>query len=390
MKEVVIVAYGRSAIGKSGRGTLATMNPIDLASQTITGVLNKIPEFDPNLIEDLVVGCAVPEASQGQNIGRIIAVNLGLESVPGQTVNRFCSSGLQALSIAANTIKVGEQEIVMAGGVESMSRLNGGNLGSVNYDLMMNNPDAYLPMGTTAENVADQYGVSREDQDAFAAASQQKALAAQLEGRFDEQIIPIRVMKSKVLDDGTIENTEVIFDKDEGVRPGTTAAGLAKLRPAFKLGGSVTAGNSSQTSDGAAFVLMMSAEKADELGLKPIAKFKEFATTGVDPSVMGIGPITAIRKILKVSGTQLEDFDVIELNEAFASQSLAVIRELGLDLDKLNPNGGAIAMGHPLGATGGILTVKMIAELERQNKKKGLISMCIGGGQGAAGIIELV
>ncbi len=390
MKEVVIVAYGRSAIGKSGRGTLATMNPIDLASQTITGVLNKVPEFDPNLIEDLVVGCAVPEASQGQNIGRIIAVNLGLESVPGQTVNRFCSSGLQALSIAANTIKVGEQEIVMAGGVESMSRLNGGNLGSVNYDLMMNNPDAYLPMGTTAENVADQYGVSREDQDAFAAASQQKALAAQLEGRFDEQIIPIRVMKSKVLADGTIENTEVIFDKDEGVRPGTTAAGLAKLRPAFKLGGSVTAGNSSQTSDGAAFVLMMSAEKADELGLKPIAKFKEFATTGVDPSVMGIGPITAIRKILKVSGTQLEDFDVIELNEAFASQSLAVIRELGLDLDKLNPNGGAIAMGHPLGATGGILTVKMIAELERQNKKKGLISMCIGGGQGAAGIIELV
>lgn len=391
MREAVIVAYGRSPIGKSRKGKLNNVNPVDLSAQVIKGVFAKLPKFDISKIEDIVMGCATPEGVQGQNVARNIGIRAGFPySVGGQTINRFCSSGIQAISIAANSIKVGEQDIVLAGGVESMSLLPmGGNLMSPDYITVKEYPGAYSAMGTTAENVAEKYGITRLMQDEFAVESNKKAALAQKEGRFMESIIPIKVENSFVNEDGKIETKQSLCDKDEGIRSGTTMESLSRLKPAFRLNGSVTAGNSSQTSDGAAVVLLMSKEKADELGMEPIAKFKEFAVAGVDPEYMGLGPIPAITKLLKVTGLRLEDIDLIELNEAFASQSIVCINELNLDKGKVNPNGGAIALGHPLGCTGAFLTIKMIDELKRQNKKKGIVSMCIGGGQGAAGIIEL-
>lgn len=391
MREAVIVAYARSPIAKSKKGKLNNVNPVDLTAQVINGMLEKIPDFDVSNIEDIVLGCATPEGVQGQNVARVIGVRTGLPySVGGQTINRFCSSGIQAISIAANTIKVGEQDIVLAGGVESMSLLPmGGNLMSPDYKAVNEYPGIYSAMGTTAENVAEKYGITRSMQDEFAVESNKKAALAQAEGRFADSIIPIKVEHSFVNENGEVETKQSIFDKDEGIRPNTTIESLSRLAPAFRLKGSVTAGNSSQTSDGAAIVLLMSKEKAEELGMKPIAEFKTFAVSGVDPEYMGIGPIPAITKLLKTAGLTLEDIDLIELNEAFASQSIVCMNELKLDKERVNPNGGAIALGHPLGCTGAFLTIKMIDELKRQNKKKGIVSMCIGGGQGAAGLIEL-
>jgi acetyl-CoA acyltransferase len=392
MSEVVLVAMGRSALGKASRGTLKQTRPEDIAMQVLAGVLKQTPQLSPKEIDDVVLGCAFPEAEQGINVGRVVALGAGLdESVPGQTVNRFCSSGLQSIAIAANSIAAGQNDIVAAGGMESMSAIPiGGNQPRPNPSMMIDHPHVYDSMGITAENVAERYHISREDQDAFALASHQKALAAQKAGKFSEEIIP--VMADAVTPDPSGKKTasKVRFDADEGIRADTSLEGLAKLRPSFKVNGTVTAGNSSQMSDGAAFVVVMSAEKAAALGCRPIAKLTGYSVVGVAPEIMGIGPLYAIPKVLKRCGYTLNDIDLFELNEAFAAQSLACIRELGLDTGKVNVNGGAIALGHPLGCTGAALTVKLLNELRRTGKKRGVVSMCIGGGMGAAAIFELI
>lgn len=392
MRDAVIVAYGRSAVGKAPRGKLKDTRPDDMAAQVIRGVLAKVPQLPLEQIDDFILGCAFPEAEQGQNTARTIGLLAGLpECVPAQIVNRFCSSGLQSIAMAANAVMAGQADIILAGGVESMSLVPmGGNLPIPNPYFMDNWPDPHMSMGITAENVAEKYGISREDQDIFAMNSHLKAAKAQAEGRFDSQIIPVDAVCVGRDAEGRLVSKTVPFTKDEGVRTNISMEALSKLSPVFKKGGSVTAGNASQTSDGAAAVVVMSAEKARELGIKPVARFISFAAAGVAPSLMGIGPIEAIPKALKIAGLTLNDIGLIELNEAFASQSLACIRTLGLNQEIVNVNGGAIALGHPLGCTGSFLTSKLLAEMGMRGIRYGLVSMCIGGGMGAAAVFELL
>lgn len=391
MREVVIVSGTRLAQGKAPKGTLRSMRPEDLAAAVIREAIRRAPGVEPGMIEDVVLGCAFPEGEQGLNLGRIAAIRAGLPpSVPGFTINRFCSSGLNAIAIGANHIAAGSADIVVAGGVESMSRVPmGGHVPRPHPEIVNSYPELYISMGHTAENVCARFNVSREDCDAFALRSHQRAAAAIDSGRFKDEIVPVNV--KQVTFDGTrpVEQ-EVLFDTDEGVRRESTLEALAKLRPAFATKGSVTAGNSSQTTDGAAAVVLMSAEKAEELGLKPMAFFRSFAVGGVDPAVMGVGPVAAVPKALKLAGVTLADIDLIELNEAFASQSLAVCRELGFDMEKVNVNGGAIALGHPLGCSGARLTVSILHEARRRRARYGLVTMCVGGGMGAAGVLEFV
>jgi len=388
MQNAVIVAAVRTAVGRAPRGSLRTMRPDDMAATVIKMVIARAG-IDASEIEDVNLGCAFPEAEQGMNVARIAALRAGLpETVCGQTTNRFCSSGLQTIASASQQIMAGMGESIIAGGVESMSMVPMvGNKFVANPALAEEYPGVYIGMGMTAENVARQYEVSREEQDAFALRSHQRAAAAQAKGKFVDEIVPLSVTL-KTGSGSTVQESSFTFDQDEGIRRDTSADALAKLKPVFHTRGTVTAGNSSQTSDGAAALLIMSEEKAKALGLTPLARFVSFAVGGVRPEVMGIGPIAAVPKALKLAGMTLSDIDLVELNEAFAAQALAVIRELGLDEAQVNVNGGAIALGHPLGCTGAKLTVQMLHELRRQDKQWGLVTMCIGGGMGAAGIIE--
>lgn len=391
MREAVIVAGSRTPVGKAGKGSLATVRPDDLGALTIKETLKRAGGYD-GPIEDLIIGCAMPEAEQGMNMARNIGALAGLpDTTPAITINRFCSSGLQSIAYAAERIMLGHSEAILAGGAESMSMVPMmGNTVRPNAKLAEEAPQYYMGMGHTAEQVAVKYGISRDDQDAFAVESHRRAAAAIDAGKFDDEIVPVEFTKGYVDNNGKFAEKKETFSMDEGVRRGTTTEILAKLRPAFSVTGSVTAGNASQTSDGAASVLVMDREKAVAEGLTPIAKFRSFAVAGVPPEIMGIGPIAAIPRALKIAGLTIEDIDVWELNEAFASQSLQVIRELKLDTSKVNVNGGAIALGHPLGATGTILTVRMMSELKRQGKQFGVVTMCIGGGMGAAGVFELL
>ena len=389
MREVVIVSSVRTAVGKSGKGTLRATRPDDMAAVAIKGALDRVPQVDKAQIEDVIIGCATPEAEQGMNVARIASLRAGLPvECSAMTVNRFCSSGLQAIALGAERIMVGGADIIVAGGTESMSMIPmGGHKVSINPWMVDNNPNAYLSMGLTAERVANRFGITREMADEFSYNSHQKALAAIKAGRFDDEIVPMPV--SFTTPNGSKpKRTEIQFKVDEGPRADTTKEALAGLKPAFHAKGSVTAGNSSQTSDGAAAAVVMSADKAKELGLKPLVRFVAFATAGYKPEEMGIGPVYAIPKALKLAGLKLSDIDVIELNEAFAAQALAVIKEAGLDPAKVNPNGGAVALGHPLGCTGAKLTATIIRELKRRNGRYGIVTMCVGGGMGAAGIFE--
>jgi acetyl-CoA acyltransferase len=390
MRNAVIVSAARTAVGKAPRGSLRTVRPDDMAAEVVKAVIDRAG-IQPDQVEDLVLGCAFPEAEQGMNVARIVALRAGLpDSVCGQTVNRFCSSGLQTIATAAQQIMAGMGDAIIAGGVESMSHVPMiGNKFVANPVLAEQYPGVYLGMGLTAENVANKYGVDRAAQDAFALRSHQRAAAAQDAGKFSDEIVPLAV-DLKLGAGSEVKSSQFTFAQDEGVRRDSSAEGLAKLKPAFHARGSVTAGNSSQTSDGAAAVLIMSEERAAELGLKPLARFVSFAVGGVSPEYMGIGPIAAVPKALKYAGMGLGDVDLIELNEAFAAQALAVIRELDFDEEITNVNGGAIALGHPLGCTGAKLTVQALHELQRRDKQVALITMCIGGGMGAAGIIERV
>ena len=391
MKEAVIVAAARTAVGKSGKGSLRTTRPDDLAARVIQDVLRQAPAVEASQIEDVILGCAMPEAEQGMNVARIAAMRAGLpHDVAGQTVNRFCSSGLQTIALASQQIMTGMGKAILAGGVESMSMVPmSSNKFMANPWLASNHPAAYTSMGITAENVARQFKITRADQDAFALRSHQRATAAIQGGRFRDEITPVPVEIVEI-EMGTCKRLtrSFVFDTDEGPRGDSTLEALAKLRPVFHVKGTVTAGNSSQTSDGAAVVLVMEREEAERLGLKPLVRFVGFAVGGVPPEVMGIGPIAAIPKVLKLTGLNLEDMDLIELNEAFAAQSLAVVRELGIDENKVNVNGGAIALGHPLGCSGAKLTVQIIHEMQRRGSRYGMVTMCIGGGMGAAGIFE--
>ncbi|QMT18484.1 acetyl-CoA C-acetyltransferase [Planococcus maritimus] len=390
MREAVIVAGARTPVGKAKKGSLASVRPDDFGALVVRETLKRAGYDGP--IDDLIMGCAMPEAEQGMNIARNIGALAGLpDTTPAVTVNRFCSSGLQSIAYAAERIMVGHAEAIIAGGVESMSMVPMmGNVLRPNAKIAETVPQYYMSMGHTAEQVATQYGVSREDQDAFAVRSHDNAARAIENGHFVDEIVPVEVIQRYVDSQNKYQEKSFMFEMDEGVRHGTSIQTLNKLRAAFSARGTVTAGNSSQTSDGAGSVLVMDREKAEALGLKPIAKFRSFATGGVPPEIMGIGPVVAIPKALKLAGLTKDDIDVWELNEAFASQSLGVIRELGLDMDKINLNGGAIALGHPLGATGSILTLRMLSELKRQNKQFGVVTMCIGGGMGAAGVFEML
>lgn len=391
MREVVIVAYGRSAIGRANKGSFASTRPEDLGGQVLKGVLDKVPNLPKEDIDDVIVGCAFPEGEQGMNIAKVIASEAGLPmSVSGQTVNRFCSSGLQTIATAANAIACNQGDIIIAGGVESMSTIPmGGNVVRPASRQMIDNPSEWTTMGITAENVASKYGITRSEQDEFALRSHMLASEAQSTGKFKTQIIPVMATKATEKN-GIISKTQVCVTEDECIRPNTTLEGLAKLRTVFKLGGSVTAGTASQMSDGASFVVLMEKDRAIELGIKPICKFVNFAVAGLDPELMGLGPIYAVNKLVERTGVEVEDIDLFEVNEAFASQSIASVRELGLDLNKVNVNGGAIALGHPLGCSGAYLTCKLLSELEAQEKKKGIVTMCIGGGMGAAGLFEMI
>ena len=385
MQEAVIIDCLRTAVGKSGRGTLKNIRPDDMAAAVFQGLLKKHPGVPVSEIDDVILGCANPEAESGMNMARIAALRAGFpDTVPGVTINRFCSSGLQAIAMAAEKIRSGGAEIIIAGGSESMSLLPmSGHKFAPNPWMVDHIPQIYMGMGLTAEAVYQKYNVSREDQDAFSLRSHQNALAAQAAGKFDEEIVPLDV--ETTTPQGSKKS---VFAKDEGPRADTSQEALAKLRPVFHATGTVTAGNSSQTSDGAAAAIVMSASKAETLGLKPVARFVSFAVGGVPPEIMGIGPVVAIPKALKLAGLKLEDIGLVELNEAFAVQALAVARECGLNLDTLNVNGGAIALGHPLGCTGAKLTATILREMARRNVRYGMVTMCIGGGQGAAGIFE--
>jgi acetyl-CoA acyltransferase len=390
MREAVVVSAVRIPVGKAPRGVYRTTRPEDLAALVIKAALDRAPGWDPAEVDDVIMGCAFPEAEQGLNIGRNAWLQAGLPiEVPGVTVNRFCSSGLQAVAFAGQAIMSGMAEIMFAGGVESMSRVpGGGNKPMFGSALMDASPDAFLSMGLTAENVAGRFNVTREEQDAFAVQSHARALAAISSGRFDDEIVPVPVTHCRPGPDGTSIAETSVVTTDEGPRPGTTMETLGKLKPVFKKNGSVTAGNSSQTSDGAGMLILMSAEKAAKFGLKPLARFVSFGAGGVDPGVMGIGPIAAIPKALRLAGLTVDDLDLVELNEAFASQAVYVMRHLGLDPEKTNVNGGAIALGHPLGATGAKLSATLLHEMEKRQSRYGLVSMCVAGGIGAAAIFE--
>lgn len=393
MQEAYIVVYGRSAAAKAKQGALFHERPDDVAAKVLQGVLKRIDgKFNKNMIEDVIVGTAFPEGLQGQNIARTIALRAGLsDTVPGQTVNRYCSSGLQTIAIAANQIMAGQGDILVAGGVELMSAVPmGGNEPTNNPTLQYDDIGASYPMGLTAENVASQFDVSREDQDAYAVRSHQRAYDAQRDGRFKDEIIPIQVNSVEYTNAGPKVHTN-IFDQDEFIRPDTTMEALAKLRTVFKADGTVTAGTSAPLSDGAGFVVLMSGDKVKELGVTPIARFVGFKAVGVDPKIMGIGPAYAIPEVLSLSNLSVEDIDLIELNEAFASQTIASIKEVGLDISRTNVNGGAIALGHPLGATGAMLTARLLNEMGRRpDSRYGMVTMCIGVGMGAAAIFEYV
>ncbi|MEO6910823.1 MAG: acetyl-CoA C-acyltransferase [Edaphobacter sp.] len=392
MKEVVIASSVRTAVGKAPRGTLRATRPDDLAAFAILGALERIPQLDKKEIEDVILGCAMPEAEQGMNVARVASFRAGLPiETAAMTINRYCASGLQSIAIAADRIRGGSTEVILAGGTESMSYVPfGGNKISVNPWLVENYPGSYMSMGLTAERVATHYGITREAMDEFSYDSHRKALAAIAAGRFEDEIVPVTVTNTRICSKGKAKPVESIFQQDEGPRADTSLEALAKLKPVFHAKGTVTAGNSSQTSDGAAAAVVMSASRAAALGIKPLAKFIAFAYTGCDPEEMGIGPIYAIPKVLKMAGLSLEDIDVIELNEAFAAQSLAVLKVLGIDPDKVNVNGGAIALGHPLGCTGAKLTATLLREMPRRKTKYGMVTMCVGGGMGAAGIFESV
>jgi acetyl-CoA acyltransferase len=385
MKEIVIAEAVRSAVGRAYKGSLKHTRPDDMAGDVIRRLLERVPQVPPEAVDDLVLGCAMPEGEQGLNVARLAGILAGLPvETSAMTINRFCSSGLQAIALAAGSIALGYHDIVVAGGVESMTSvpMTGFHL-SASAELMDRMPTAHTPMGITAENVAQRFEVSRAEQDEFALSSQQKAAAAIAAGRFDDEIVPVNAVRFV---DGMRQTFE--FRREEMPRLDSTLEGLAKLRPAFALKGSVTAGNASPLSDGAAATLVMTKQKADELGIRPLGTFRSFATVGVDPAIMGIGPVPAVRKLLDKTGLTLDDIDLIELNEAFASQAVYVKRELGIPDDKLNVNGGAIALGHPLGCTGAKLTATALYELQRRDKKRAIVTMCIGGGQGAAGLFE--
>ena len=389
MQEAYIVAGFRTAVTKSKKGGFRFMRSDELAIQVIQGLMKSLPALDPKLVDDVIVGNAVPEAEQGLQFGRMISAKaLGIE-VPGITINRYCASGLESIAMATAKIRTGMADCIIAGGTESMSLVPTAGWKTVPaYSIAVEEPDFYLSMGLTAEAVAKEYNVSREDQDAFAVASHQKAKAAIENGYFKNGILPIEVTETYVNEKNKRATKSYIVDTDDGVRADTSIEALAKLKPAFAVKGSVTAGNSSQTSDGASFVIVMSEKVINSLGLKPIGRLVNCASAGVHPRIMGFGPVAAIPKVLKQAGMNLDQIDLIELNEAFASQSLAVIRELQLDTNKVNINGGAIALGHPLGCTGSKLTVQILNDMERLNKKYGIVTACVGGGQGIAGIIE--
>ncbi|MUV39154.1 Acetyl-CoA C-acetyltransferase [Lentibacillus sp. JNUCC-1] len=391
MKEAVIVAGARTPVGKANKGSLAHTRPDDLAALTIRETLKRAGNYE-GTIDDVIIGCAMPEAEQGMNMARNIAGLAGLkDDVPGITINRYCSSGLQSIAYASERIMVGGSDTVIAGGAESMSLVQmPGHVVKPNPALVENAPGYYMGMGHTAEEVAQRFNISRADQDAFAVQSHQRAAKAIKEGKFEDEIVPVEVKERILGQNSKIEERSQMFKMDEGVRPGTTEEVLAKLRPAFHVSGSVTAGNSSQMSDGAASVLVMEHEKAKAEGLTPLVKFRSFAVAGVEPEIMGVGPVEAVPKALKLAGLELSDIGLFELNEAFASQSVHVINQLGLDPSIVNVNGGAIALGHPLGCTGTKLTLTLVHEMKRRNVQFGVVTMCIGGGMGAAGVFELM
>ena len=384
LREAVVVAYGRTPYCKANKGSFANVHPVEYGAQALLGVLSRVPQLKAEDIGDVIVGCAMPFGVQGGNMARLIVQRAGLpDTVTAQTVNRYCSSGLQTIATAANAIRCGEEDVIVAGGVETMSMVPM-LVGVEDADpwLMEHRPEVYTIMGITAENVARQWNVSRADMDAMAVESHHRAAKAQAEGCFDDQIIPVTVPGP--------DGKDVVITKDEGIRPGCDVESLSQLKPCFLENGSVTAATSSQRTDGAGFVVLMSEEKAQELGIKPLARFVAFATGGVPAEVMGVGPIEAVPKVLKKTGMTIDQMDVIELNEAFASQALAVIRTTGMDPAKVNPWGGAMALGHPLGATGSMLTCKVLSYLQRNGGKYGMVTMCIGGGMGAAGIYEML
>ena len=391
MREAVIVSADRTPVGRAPRGTLKDTRPDEMAAAVIADAVRRVPGLDSREVDDVVLGCALPEAEQGLNVARIAALRAGLpHTVSGQTINRFCSSGLQAIAIAAEHIMSGFADVIVAGGTESMSLMPGqaGHQFRPNPHLVAHWPEVYISMGLTAENVARAYGVSREDQDTFAYRSHRRAAEAISSGKFADEITPLMVKRWESDGDGRPKATEVTFSTDEGVRYDTSPEALAKLKPVFARDGVVTAGNSSQTSDGAAAVVVMSAEKATRLNLHPLGVFRSFATAGVPPEIMGIGPVDAVPKAVRLAGLSLSEINLIELNEAFAAQTLAVMRQLDLDPETVNVNGGAIALGHPLGCTGAKLTATLLYEMRRRNARYGLVTMCVGGGMGAAGVFE--
>jgi acetyl-CoA acyltransferase len=391
MNAYIIAGY-RTAVAKANRGGFRTMRPDDLAAEVIKHLMAQVPSLDPALVDDLIVGNAIPEAEQGMQMARYISLLSLPKSVPGFIINRYCGSGLEAIALASAKVASGMADCVIAGGTESMSMLPMmGHKTVLNYGIANEHPDYYIGMGLTAEEVSKKYNVTREEQDAFSFASHQKALAAQKAGLFTDQIVPVKVSENYFdAKSGTKKTREWVVSQDEGPRADTTLEALGKLKPVFAMGGSVTAGNASQTSDGAAFVLVVSEKFVEQYKLKPIAKMLSYAAAGVEPSLMGIGPVEAIPIALKKAGLNLEDIDLIELNEAFAAQSLAVIKTLGIDQEKVNVNGGAIALGHPLGCSGAKLSIQLFHELRRRNKKYGMVTACVGGGQGVAGIYELL
>ena len=390
MKEAVIVAACRTAVGKAPRGILKNTRPEYMGTTVLGELVKRAGDLDPMLIDDVIIGCTFPEATQGLNLGRVLVMSMGWpDRIPGMTVNRFCSSGLQAIAIGAEKIMCGFADVVISGGVENMSQIPmGGSMMYPNPALVEMRPGGFTGMGLTAENVAERYNVGRDEQDEFGAKSQQKAEAAIKAGRFKSQIVPLTVKRQKQLPNGHFEFEEFVFDTDEGMRPGTTKEGISKIPAAFKPGGSVTAGNSSQTSDAAAGVVLMSKVKAKELGLKPMATFRYHVVEGCEPEYMGVGPAVAIPKVLKLAGMSLDQMELIELNEAFAAQAIYCIKELGINEEITNVNGGAVALGHPLGCTGAKLTTQLIYEMQERKVRWGLVSMCIGFGMGAAAIFE--
>lgn len=389
--DAYIVAGYRTGVGKAKKGGFRFVRPDDLAADVIKHLVKSVPGLENNMIDDLIVGNAVPEAEQGMQMGRMISLlALGIDT-PGMVVNRYCGSGVETIAIASQRIQAGMADVIIAGGTESMSLVPVmGIKTALNYKIATENPTYYTSMGLTAEEVSKQFGISREEQDQFSYESHMKAAAAWKEGKFKDEVVPITVKEVYVDENMKKKTREFVVATDEGIRPDTSLEGLAKLKPVFALGGTVTAGNSSQTSDGAAFVVVMSARMVKQLNVKPIARMVSYAVAGVDPRIMGIGPVAAIPKALKLANMKLDDIDLIELNEAFAAQALAVVKELGIDRKKLNVNGGAIAVGHPLGSSGARLSVQLFNELRRQNKKYGMVTACVGGGQGVAGIYELL